>query len=142
MNMDYCEFNIIQLYTYICNELFSGCFKYNYFTPWSTVLLEKLTGSAASQEIPRILWNPKSSLPHSQVLSPCECYLIFFFDGEALLALRPNPKLEDHPLSAVRDCLFNIFAATLHIGGRSSIHNLRTRHAVVTGTHLSRGFQV
>jgi hypothetical protein len=27
---------------------------------------------------------------------------------------------------------------TLHIGGRSSIRNLRTRHAVVTGTHLSR----
>jgi hypothetical protein len=28
-------------------------------TPWSRALLEKLTGSAASQEIPRILWNPK-----------------------------------------------------------------------------------
>ena len=28
-------------------------------TPWSRVLLEKLTGSGASQEIPRILWNPK-----------------------------------------------------------------------------------
>src|SRR5215469_1832666 len=28
-------------------------------TPWSRVLLEKLPGSAASQEIPRILWNPK-----------------------------------------------------------------------------------
>ena len=28
-------------------------------TPWSRVLLEKLTGSAASQEIPRISWNPK-----------------------------------------------------------------------------------
>ena len=28
-------------------------------TPWRRVLLEKLTGSAASQEIPRILWNPK-----------------------------------------------------------------------------------
>jgi hypothetical protein len=42
------------------------------------------------------------------------------------------------PLSAVRDLLFNIFAATLHIGGRSSIRNLRTRHAVVTGTHLCR----
>ena len=27
--------------------------------PWSSVLLEKLTGSTASQEIPRILWNPK-----------------------------------------------------------------------------------
>ena len=31
-------------------------------TPWSRVLLEKLNGSAASQEIPRILWNPK--VPH------------------------------------------------------------------------------
>ena len=28
-------------------------------TPWSRVLLEKLTGSLASQEIPLILWNPK-----------------------------------------------------------------------------------
>jgi len=28
-------------------------------TPCSTVLLEKLTGSAASQEISRILWNSK-----------------------------------------------------------------------------------
>ena len=28
-------------------------------TPWSRVLLEKLTGSAGSQEIPHILWNPK-----------------------------------------------------------------------------------
>jgi hypothetical protein len=28
-------------------------------TPWTRVLLEKLTGSAARQEILRILWNPK-----------------------------------------------------------------------------------
>ena len=28
-------------------------------TPWSRVLIEKLTGFAAIQEIPRILWNPK-----------------------------------------------------------------------------------
>ena len=28
-------------------------------TPWSRVLLEKLTGFAANQGIPRILWNPK-----------------------------------------------------------------------------------
>ena len=28
-------------------------------TPWSRVLLEKLTGSAASQEIPPHFWNPK-----------------------------------------------------------------------------------
>jgi len=59
------------------------------------------------------------------------------FYGEELLATRPTPKLEHHPLSAVRDCLFNTFAAALHIGGSSSIYNLRTCHAVVTGTHSS-----
>jgi hypothetical protein len=37
------------------------------------------------------------------------------FYGEDLLASRPTAKLEDHPMSAVRDCLFNTFAATLHI---------------------------
>ena len=28
-------------------------------TAWNTVLLEKLTGVAANQKIPRVLWNPK-----------------------------------------------------------------------------------
>jgi len=56
-----------------------------------------------------------------------------------LLAPRPTPKLEDHPLLAVRDCLFNIFAATLHIGGRSSNRKLKVCHAVVTRTHLLQG---
>jgi hypothetical protein len=62
-----------------------------------------------------------------------------FFNGEELLAPRPTPKLEDHPVSTVRDCLFNIFAATLLIGARSSVRTLRTRHAVVTGTPFSHG---
>ena len=39
--------------------------------------------------------------------------------------------------TSVCDCLFNIFAATLHIGGRSSIRNLRTHHAMKTETHVS-----
>jgi uncharacterized membrane protein len=60
------------------------------------------------------------------------------FCGELLSTPRPTPKQEDHSLLAVRDGLFNTFAATLLIGGRSSFRNLRTRHAVVTGTHLSR----
>jgi hypothetical protein len=38
-------------------------------------------------------------------------HLIFY--GEHLLAPRPTPKVEDHPLSAVRDCLLSIFAAAL-----------------------------
>ena len=33
------------------------------------------------------------------------------FYCEELLAPRPNPKPEDHPLSTVGDCLFNIFAS-------------------------------
>ena len=32
---------------------------YYLLIPWGRVLLEKLTGFAANQEIPRILWNPK-----------------------------------------------------------------------------------
>jgi len=60
------------------------------------------------------------------------------FYGEDLSTPRPTPKLKDHTLSAIRDCLFIIFAATLDIGVRSSIRNLRTRHAMVTGTNLSR----
>jgi hypothetical protein len=57
-----------------------------------------------------------------------------------MLAPRPTPKLEDHPSSAVRGCLFNLFTATRRIGGRSSIRNLRTRHAVVTETHIHGRF--
>jgi len=39
--------------------------------------------------------------------------------GEELLATRLTPKQEDHPLSAARDCLFNILDDDLHIVGRA-----------------------
>ena len=102
---------------------------------------------------------PESLLPHSQVPATCpypepyqsispgprHCLWIFHnkisFNKEELLAPRPPPKLEDRPLSAAHDCLFSIFAATLHIGGRSCICILRTRHGVVIGTHLSITWQ-
>jgi hypothetical protein len=54
------------------------------------------------------------------------------FYGSELPAFRPAIKLQDHPLSAARDCSCSIFAATLHFGGRSFIRNLSTRHTVVT----------
>jgi len=38
---------------------FTRCIFTYLLTPWSRVLIEKLTGSAASQEIPHILWSPK-----------------------------------------------------------------------------------
>jgi hypothetical protein len=37
--------------------------------------------------------------------------------------------MEDHPMSAFRENLFNIFAATLQIGG----HKVKTHHVVMTG---------
>jgi hypothetical protein len=43
------------------------------------------------------------------------CRNMTLFYGEEMLAPRPTPKQEDNPLSAVRDCLFNVFPATLHI---------------------------
>jgi len=46
--------------------------------------------------------------------------------GEELLATRSTPKLEDNPLLTVHECLFNIFAATHHIGSLYSIRNHRT----------------
>ena len=45
--LDLCQ---LKLLTYLLTYL---------LTPWSRVLLEKLTGFAANQEVPRILWNPK-----------------------------------------------------------------------------------
>jgi hypothetical protein len=51
--------------------LFSAHTLHTYLlTPWSRVLLEKLTGSAASQEIPRI-FEPEGSSPYSQVPATC-----------------------------------------------------------------------
>jgi hypothetical protein len=42
------------------------------------------------------------------------CRNMVLFYGEELLAPGPTPKVEDHTLSAVRDCLCNAFAATSH----------------------------
>jgi hypothetical protein len=45
-------------------------------------------------------------------------------------------------MSAVRGCLLNIFAATLHTVGRFSIRNMRARHVVGTSIHLSRFYEI
>jgi hypothetical protein len=50
----------------------------------------------------------------------CPRLFVFFgnkliFYGKELLAPRPTPNSEDQPMSAVRDCLFNIFAAQMDL---------------------------
>jgi hypothetical protein len=63
---------------------------------------------------------------------------IILFYVEDWLTPRPTPTLEDHPLSAVRNSLFDVFAATLH-NWRPFLHpQTDDAPAVVTGTHLTR----
>ena len=85
---------------------------------------------------------PLPLLRSYQRISPGPRHMYLFrnkagFYGEDLLAPHPTPKLENHPLLAVHDCLFSMFVATFHIGGHCSTSSLRTSHAMVTGTHLS-----
>jgi len=60
-----------------------------------------------------------------------------FYGEELLVPPQPPSWRTPHPLSADNDCLLNIFTATHNIGGNSSICNLRTCHAMVTGTYGS-----
>ena len=59
------------------------------------------------------------------------------FNREALLAGRSTTKLEDHPLTVLRDSFFKILANNFHIESRFNFRKLRTRHAAMTGNHLS-----
>jgi hypothetical protein len=71
---------------------------------------------SASQEIPHLIWNPKVHYRVQRAHQrPCVKFRNNFFQGKELLAPRPNSKLEDDPLSAVRDSSFNTFAATFYI---------------------------
>jgi hypothetical protein len=80
-----------------------------------------------------------SRFPRSISLIPrplCIPNIIFF--GEELLAPRPNPpswRTTPCRLSATAYSKYSQLSSIS--GGRSSIRNLRTRHAVVIGTHLS-----
>ena len=120
-----------------------------FLTPWSRVLLEKLTGSQPVKKFPSFYGTRRfiascTSARHLSLSCSTGPSHIFMFrnkaslNGEKLSVPQPTPKLEDHLLSDIRDSLFNTIEATLHTRGRSSIRNLRTRHAVVTWTHLSR----
>ena len=102
---------------------------------WTCPIQTSNIPSAKSHVLFPLLRSYQSISPGLRLTVQMFCNNIQFY-SEQLLAPRPNPRLEDHPLLSVRDCLFNIFAATLHIGGCSSVGNLRTCHVVVTGTHL------
>jgi len=79
---------------------------------------------------------PECSLPCSKEPVNSEALrnisLTSSFYGEKLLIPHSAPKLEDHHLSTVLNCLFNTSTATLQIWRLSAPSaNPRTRHAVV-----------
>ena len=85
--------------------------------------------------------HPSLSSAHTsgsiQVWDSSLYFITWRFYGEEFSAPHQTTKLEYYPLLADSNCVFNIFTATLHIGGRSSIRNPRMCHAEVTGTDLS-----
>jgi hypothetical protein len=58
------------------------------------------------------------------------------FRGYVVLAVLPTPELDERPLSAVRDCSSDTFAATTRTFAVSTIRYLTQRRALVTGTNL------
>jgi len=73
------------------------------------------------------------------VQGTCTCFVTkAFFTVRSCQHLTQPPSWRVTPCRLSATAFFEVFAAALHIGGRSFIHNLRTRHSVVTGTHLSR----
>jgi len=83
-----------------------------------------------------LTWDP--TIGSIQVWGTSLYFITWYsFTVRGLFAPHPTRKLEYHPLLAVRDCLLNIFTATLHIGGHFSIRKLRMCHALMSGTHLS-----
>jgi uncharacterized protein YcgL (UPF0745 family) len=60
-----------------------------------------------------------------------------FFKYQNLSAPPPTPKLEGHPLSAVRDCLLNISEATLRVWTTSPPSENQERMYCGTRKHTS-----
>jgi len=128
------------LRTYLLTYLLSHLHAWTYsLTPWSRVLLEKLTSSQLVTKFYAFYGTRKfittftsaRSLSYSSEAFVNGSFHDTYLYNEDMLTPRPTPKLEEHPLSPVRHCLFSIFAATLHIEARGG--------AVGWGTALQAG---
>jgi hypothetical protein len=104
-------------------------------TPCSKVLPEKLRGPQLVRKFPTFCETQMFIAAFTRAHHfPRRSNMIIFLRW-GVVSTSPKPKLEDHPFLAFRDYLFNIFLPYIS-GGRCSIRNLRTRHAVVTGNRI------
>jgi hypothetical protein len=86
---------------------------------------------------------PQGSLPHLQTVGVHVRGLVKCFVHRKFFMVRICQHLVQPPIWRITPCRLSATAYSKYSqlppisGGRSSIRNLRTRHAVVTGTHLS-----
>jgi hypothetical protein len=84
------------------------------YTPYSRVILEKLMVTQLVKKFPPVL-ESKRSLSYSQEPTDWDCvynFVVCCFLLWEVVRPRPTPKLEDHPLLAVRYCCYSTYKAT------------------------------
>ena len=105
-------------------------------TPWSRVLLEKPIGSQLVKKFPAFYGTRRFITAFTRF-----CVNISYHDPflrVGVVSASSNPQAEGPPHVSCPLLLFQYILSYPPYGGRSSIRNPRTRHAVVTGTNLSR----
>ena len=123
-----------QLYCVLLSHLISCT------TTKSNLHLANSLAAAAAVSKPALYGILTSRAPNLTSIFRCLCrtrvsvQVRGFLCKRFVTQLTQTNKLEDHTISAVRDILFNIFAATVHTGDHSSIRKFRPRHVTLTGT--------
>ena len=127
------------MYNYDITLLSSSYLLTYLLTPWSTVLLEKLTGFAANQEMPHILWNPK--VHHRTHKRPPPVHI--------LSQLHPVPTIPSHFLKIHLNIILPStswspqWSSSLRFPHQNLVHTssfLRTCH-IPRPSHSSRFYQ-
>jgi hypothetical protein len=98
--------NVIRNHCLVRRAVASRCMRFKFLIKDIQSFKSHITSFSITQAVPR---NPSKFKTLWNI-----CNMLVSYDGE-LLSTRPTPKLEDHPLLAVCDCLFSIFTTTLHM---------------------------